>query len=137
MISDGASVTWYEPLPVKVAVSAGEDPTPAKKTLFEGKTASLSWNFSLTSVNLFSVTIRFNNDRLALSGPGGSAARVDDAQKDKFNFTWISQRLTLVIFHVTAAYDESKGNFSCEAFAAEGTWTRKIQVKVVGKGTCS
>ena len=114
-------------------MSAGEDPTPAKKTLFEGYPASLSWNFSLTSGNLFSVTIRFNNDRLALSGPGGSGARVDDAQKDKFNFTWISQRLTLVIFNVTATYDESKGKFSCGLFAAEGTWTRKIQVKIVGK----
>ena len=114
-------------------MSAGEGPIPAKKQLFEGYPASLSWNFSLTSVTLFSVAIRFNNERLAISGPGGLAARVEDTHKDKFNFTWISQRLTLVIFDVTAAYDESKGNFSCELFAAEGTWTRKIQVKIVGK----
>ena len=101
--------------------------------LFEGYPASLSWNFSLTSVTLFSVIIRFNTDTLALSGPGGSAAQVRDAYKDKFNFTWISQRLTLVIFNVTAAYDESKGEFSCELLSAEGTWIRKIQVKIVGK----
>ena len=114
-------------------MSAGEDPTPAKKQLFEGYPASLSWNFSLTSVTLFSVAIRFNSEKLAISGPGGLAARVDDSYKDNFNFTWISQRLTLVIFYVTAAYDESKGNFGCELFAAEGTWTRKIQVQIVGK----
>ena len=84
-------------------------------------------------MTLFSVIIRFNTDTLALSGPGGSAAQVRDAYKDKFNFTWISQRLTLVIFNVTAAYDESKGEFSCELLSAEGTWIRKIQVKIVGK----
>ena len=82
---------------------------------------------------LFSVTIRFNTESLAFSGPGGSAAQVRDAYKDKFNFTWISQRLTLVIFNVTAAYDESKGKFSCELTTAEGPWSRKIQVKIVGK----
>ena len=77
--------------------------------------------------------MRFNTDSLAFSGPGGSAAQVYDAFIDKFNFTWISQRLTLVIFNVTAAYDESKGKFSCELTTAEGPWSRKIQVKIVGK----
>ena len=81
--------------------------------------------------------MRFNTDSLALSGPGGSAAQVRDAFKDKFNFTWISQRLTLVIFNVTAAYDESKGKFSCELATSEGGWIRKIHVKIVGKGNCS
>ena len=84
-------------------------------------------------MTLFAVYIRFDTDTLALSGPGGSAARVEDAFKDKFNFTWISQRLTLVIFNVTAAYDEGKGSFSCQLATAEGTWSHKIQVKIVGK----
>ena len=84
-------------------------------------------------MTLFAVTIKFDIDTLVVSGPGGSAAQVRDAYKDKFNFTWISQRLTLVIFNVTAAYDESKGKFSCELTTAEGTWSRKIQVKIVGK----
>ena len=101
--------------------------------LFEGYPASLIWNFSLTSVTLFSVSVKFFTDTLAFSGPGGSAAQVRDAFKDKFNFTWIFQRLTLVIFKVTAAYDESKGEFGCELNTAEGTWIRKIQVKIVGK----
>ena len=101
--------------------------------LFEGYPASLSWNFSLTSVTLFAVNMRFNTDNLAISGPGGSAAQVRDAYKDKFNFTWISQRLTLVVFNVTAAYDESKGKFSRELTTAEGAWIRKIRVKIVGK----
>ena len=101
--------------------------------LLEGYPASLSWNFSLTSLTLFSVNIKFDSDTLALSGPGGSAAQVRDEFKDKFNFTWISQRLTLVIFNVTAAYDESKGKFGCELTTAEGAWVRKIQVKIVGK----
>ena len=101
--------------------------------LFEGHPASLSWNFSLTSVALYAVTIKFNTATLATSGPSGSAATVSAAFKDKFNSTRIFHRLTLVIFNVTAAYDESKGEFSCELLTAEGTWIRKIQVKIVGK----
>ena len=84
-------------------------------------------------MTLFSVNIKFDSDTLALSGPGGSAAQVRDEFKDKFNFTWISQRLTLVIFNVTAAYDESKGKFSCELTTAEEAWNRKIQLKIVVK----
>ena len=88
-------------------------------------------------MTLFSVNIRFDTDVLANSGPRGSAAEVVDPFKDKFNFTWISQRLTLVIFNVTAAYDESKGKFSCELTGTGGVWIRKIQVKIVGKGNYS
>ena len=80
------------------------------------------------------MSIQFNTNDLAVSGPGGSGARVKNDYKDKFNFTWISQRLTLVIFNVTS---ESDGKFNCELVAAEGTWNREIQAKVVGKGTCS
>ena len=83
------------------------------------------------------MSIKFDTDTLAVSGPGGSGTRVKNAHKDKFNFTWISQRLTLVIFNVSAAYDESEGKFNCELVAAEGMWNRKIQVKIVGKGTYS
>ena len=133
-ISDGGSVTWYEPLPVQTAMSKDDDLTPAEVKLFEGHPASLSWKFSLTSLNLFLVNIKFGSVRLAISGPGGSAAQVEDYFKDKFNFTWISQRLTLVIFNVTAAYDESEGEFSCELNTASGSWIRRIQVKIVGKG---
>ena len=105
--------------------------------LFEGHPASLSWNFSLTAVALYSVVIKFNTATLVTSGPAGSAVTVSAAFKDKLNSTWISHRLTLVIFNVTAAYDESKGEFSCELLTSKGTWIRKIQVKIVGKGTHS
>lgn len=132
-ISDGGSVTWYEPLPVKTALGAGDDLTPAKMKLFEGYPASLSWNFSLTSVILYAVTIKFDRATFVTSGPGGSGATVVPGSEDKLNFTWISQRLTLVIFNVTAAYDESNGKFSCELTTSEGGWIRKIQVKIVGK----
>ena len=115
------------------ASSSSVDPNPAEIELFEGHPASLSWNFSLMSVNLFVVNIRFNTEAIAFSGPGGSSAKVVDASKDKFNFTWISQRLTLVIFNVTAEYGESKGKFSCELSTAEGAWVRMIQLKIVGK----
>ena len=88
-------------------------------------------------MTLFSVTIKFDFDTLVVSGPGGSGATVATAFKDKFNFTWISQRLTLVIFNVTAAYEKSKEEFSCELATNEGAWIRKIQVKIVSKGNYS
>ena len=84
-------------------------------------------------MTLFAVNVKFNAESLALSGPGGSGVKVAPAFEDKFNFTWISQRLTLVIFSVTATYDESNGEFSCELLTVEGAWIRKIQVKIVGK----
>ena len=101
--------------------------------LFEGYPASLSWNFSLTSVTLYAVTIKFDVVTLATSGPGGLAATVAASFMDRLNFTWISQRLTLIIFNVTAAYDESIGKFRCELTTSNGPWIRKIQVKIVGK----
>ena len=100
--------------------------------LLEGYPGSLSWNFSLTSVNPYVVVIKFNTDSLAV-GPTVSAVNVLDGFKDRFNITKISQRLTLVIFNVTAAYDESNGQFGCELLTLTGGWIRKIQVRIVGK----
>ena len=77
------------------------------------------------------MSINFNAEILAI-GPT-SAVNVPDNVKDRFNITKISQRFTLVIFNLTAAYDESNGKFSCELLTVTGKWYRKIQVKVLGK----
>ena len=98
----------------------------------EGYPGSLSWNFSLTSVNVLAVIIKFNADSLA-AGQTVSALNMLNQFKDRFNITKTSQRLTLVIFNVTAANDESNGQFSCELVTAKGGWIRKIQVKILGK----
>ena len=98
----------------------------------EGYPGSLSWNFSLTSVTVFAVSIQFNDDSLAL-GQSVSTVNVPDNLKDRFNISKVSQRLTLVIFNVTAAYDESYGQFSCQLLTVTGKWRRKIEVKIVGK----
>ena len=115
-----------------VQLTAGDDPTPADTKLLEGYPGSLSWNFSLMSVNPYAVVIKFNTESLA-AGLTVSAVNVADDFKDRFNITKISQRLTLVIFNVTAAYDERDGQFSCELLSLAGGWIRRIQVKVVGK----
>ncbi|PFX21943.1 Hemicentin-2 [Stylophora pistillata] len=133
LLIDCGSITWYEPLPVTTVLSAGDYPTPGEKKLFEGHPASLSWNFSFTSVTLFAVAIKFNTDTVAFSGPEGQAAAVEDAFKDRFNFSWISQRLTLVIFNATAEYDESNGAFRCELTTSGGTWIRRILLKILDK----
>ncbi|XP_022800042.1 MAM domain-containing glycosylphosphatidylinositol anchor protein 2-like [Stylophora pistillata] len=129
--SGGQSVTWYEPLPVETVSSSTTDLPPAKMKVFEGYPASLSWNFSLTSLTLFLGTVRFDTVTLGLGGPGGSGANVDDAFKDRFNLTWISQRLTLVIFNVTASYDASNGAFECELGTNKGSWSRHIRLNII------
>ena len=98
----------------------------------EGYPGALTWNFSLTSVQVLMVTIKLNFDTLAI-GQTVPAVNVVESFKDRFNITKISQRLTLVIFNVTAAYHESNGQFSCELLTVTGGWIRKIQVKVIGK----
>lgn len=87
----------------------------------------------MTSVTLFAAGVKFNSDVLANSGPEGSAAKVQGVFKDRFNFTWISQRLTLVIFNVTAADGESNGAFRCELNTLEGFWNREIRLKIIGE----
>ena len=98
----------------------------------EGYPGSLSWNFSLTSVSAIAVIMKFNADTLAVGQPV-SALSLAANFKDRFNVTKISQRLTLVIFNVTAAYDESYGQFNCELLTLSGGWSRKVKVKVIGK----
>ena len=87
--------------------------------LLEGNPGSLSWNFSLTSVTFFAVSIQFNSDSLAI-GQTVSAVNVPDSFKDRFNITQISQRLTLVIFNLTAAYDKNNGQFSFRVDYCDG-----------------
>lgn len=127
----GQSVTWHEPVPAKRALSANTDLPPAETKVFEGHPALLSWNFSLTSVTLISATIKFNTNSLVFGGAGGLGANVLDPYKDRFNFTWISQRITLVIINVTAADDESNGLFQCELGSNKGIWKRAIRVKII------
>ena len=117
---------------MKTISTASDDPNPAEVKLLEGYPGSLTWNFSLTSVQVMMVTIKFNFDTLAI-GQTVPAVNVVDRFKDRFNITKISQRLTLVIFNVTDAYEESNGQFSCELSSITGGWIRKIQVKVLGK----
>ncbi|XP_022802711.1 hemicentin-2-like [Stylophora pistillata] len=131
--SDGQSVIWYEPLPVETVTSSTTDLPPAEMKVFEGYPASLSWNFSLTSLTLFVATIKFDTVTLALSGSGGSGANVEDAFKDRFNLTWISQRITLVIFNVTASDDASNGAFECELGTNKGSWSRDIRLNIIAR----
>ncbi len=135
-VTDGGSVTWYEPPPVVTTSITGTDLFADSKQLIEGNTdAPLSWNFSLTAdLTLFSVVLTSNNKNVATIAPSLGIAGVVLSFKDRFNITWIPNRATLIIFNVTA---DDKGEFGCTVSTFQGitnkVWVRKIPVQVVGK----
>ena len=89
---------------MKTTLNPAEVLTPGKLQVNEGSSATLNWNYSLTS-SLVSV--------LLSSTP---------------------QSVSLLISKVTTADDKSIGEFSCELTDLDADkWRRAIQVQVTGK----
>ena len=134
-ISDGGSVTWYEPLPVETISDHNVDHTANKVQALEGFPKELSWNFSFTSdLSFNSLTIALDGTNVAAAQSSG-AAGIQSGFTERFNFSWIpTQEFTLVIFNVTA---DDNATFTCVLTLAEGIfsnpWESRIQVNVVGK----
>ena len=135
LVSDGGSVTWYEPPPVETSSNNSiELTTDSRQLLEESRNVQLSWNFSLTGgLNLITVDITLNKVKVAtvvpLSGDSGLASGFEG----RFNVTWTSQRVTLIICNVT---EDDDGEFTCELNTFQGAqnkiWKRKMKVEVVG-----
>ena len=136
-ISDGASVTWYEPLPVETISDHNVDHSKSTQLREGSINASLSWNFSLSEdLSLISLNLKFNNGFIGGVSPQGQAG-IAGAYIERFQFIWIpSKRATLIIYNVTMV---DNGTFSCDVTVYDSvdfsskTWTSKIQVNVVGK----
>ena len=133
--SDGGSVTWYEPSPVSATSNTAEVLPPGIVQVYEGSSATINWNFSLSVGLGLGFIIKFNTVGIVNIGRDGSAAGPIRAEFQKrFNVSATPQTASLSISPVTIADDKSNGEFSCELNDANGdTWKRAIQVHVIGK----
>ena len=133
--SDGGSVTWYEPSPVRTTSNTAEVLPPGIVQVYEGSSATLNWNFSLSVGLGLGFVIKFNYDGIVSFRADGSAAGPINAEFQKrFSVSATPQSASLSISPVTIADDKSNGEFSCELNDANSdAWKRAIQVQVIGK----
>ena len=138
-ISDGVSVTWYEPSPEETLSSHTLDHKLKTVKLQEGVTEfPLSWNFSLSSDLTFnSLTVLFSGVAVGGVLSSGQAGLVNPSDQ-RYSFSWIpTEKFTLVILNVT---DGDSGMFTCALSLCQGfqgcnSWESTIKVEVVGKFT--
>jgi len=133
-LSDGGSITWYEPLPVETIVDVNVYHTNSTQFL-EGKiNATLSWNFSLTAdLSFNTLNLKLNDVTIAGALSSGQHG-VLDGFKERFDISWIPNQRVTLIFNVSTNED---GTYACEVSTTERfvtkVWKSKIQVNVVGK----
>ena len=131
--SDGAVVTWYEPTPVQTTSNPAEVLIPGKLQVNEGSSATLNWNYSLSST-FVSARLQFNGASIVLILSNGQAGPVNARFRQRFTVKSTQQSVSLLISKVTTGEDRSRGEFICELSDLSGAkWRRGIQVQVVGK----
>ena len=108
---------------------------PGIVLVYEGSSATLNWNFSLSVGLGLGFIIKFNSIGIVIIRADGSAAGPIRAEFQKrFSVSATPQSTSLSIFPITIADDKSNGEFSCELNDANAdTWKRAIQVQVMGK----
>ena len=131
--SDGGSVTWYEPIPIKTTSNPAEVLPPVIVSANEGEPTTLNWNYSLTLGLVFG-NIKFNNDGIVNIQSDGSVGPMSVKFQRRFSVSSTPGRISLSICPVTAADDKANGEFSCSLIDGYShTWKRAIQVQVLGK----
>ena len=136
-ISDGGSITWFEPPPSETVT----DPliiSAANKSLIKGSlNGELSCNFSVSAdLSIIIVSIRFGGTSVANFATSQQALSVSPGFKSRFNVTWVPNKLTLIFFNVTS---QDEGEFRCDVLTLRSpgaviqTWKRKIQVSLLGE----
>ena len=108
---------------------------PGIVQVYEGSSATLNWNFSLSVGLGLGFNIKFNTVGIVNIGRDGSAAGPIKAEFQKrFNASTTPQSAPLSISSVTIADDTSNGEFSCELNDANAdSWKRANQVQVISK----
>ena len=107
--------------------------TPGKLQVNEGSSATLYWNYSLSST-LASARLLFNRAGIVVILSNGQAGPVNASFQQRFSVRSTPQSVSLLISRVTTADDRSNGVFSCELSDVSGAkWRRAIQVQVVGE----
>ena len=108
---------------------------PGIVLVYEGSSATLNWNFSLSVGLGLGFVIKFNHYGIVSFRADGSAAGpIRDEFQKRFSVSATSQSTSLSIFPITIADDKSNGEFSCKLYDANADiWKRAIQVQVIGK----
>lgn len=128
--SDGQSVTWYEPTPIKTTSDTKAVLPPGIEQVYEGSPVTLNWNYSLQSSLGFAV-IKFNGDGIVTIKEDGSANDFSKELQERFSLSSTLGKASLSISPITVTDD---GEFSCELFDSNNDiWKRAIEVQVIGK----
>ena len=108
---------------------------PGTVQVYEGSSATLNWNFSLSVGLGLGFVIKFNTVGIAnIRADGSAAGPINPEFQKRFRVSATPQSASLLISPVTIADDKSNGEFSCELNDANAdTWKRVIQVQVIGK----
>ncbi|XP_066024991.1 uncharacterized protein [Pocillopora verrucosa] len=130
--TDGGSVTWFEPTPIKTTSDPKEVLSPGIVQVYEGSHVTLNWSYSLTQHLSPGGFIKFNYYIIVTFDAYGSAGPVSVTFQERFRLSSTLGRASLSIFPVTVADDRANGEFSCELIDSHSNiWKRAIQVQVI------
>lgn len=116
---------------MRITLSPREVLPPGILRVYEGSSATLNWNYSLTSRLRLGV-LKFNGAGIVVIQSNGQAGVVNDNFKERYNIRSTPGRVSLFIAKVTAADDKASGEFSCELIDTSAkTWKRAIQVQIL------
>ena len=94
----------------------------------------LSCNFSLSAdLSLVAASIKLGGSPVASFVQSQQRLSVQTGLDNRFNVTWVPNKLTLILLNVTSA---EEGDYRCEVLSVGGsvqTWARTIRVSLLGK----
>ena len=128
--ADAQWITWSEPPPVETVTDHNLVHTNSIQ-LHEGSNDKvLNWRFTLEQgFNLVLVYLQFDGSGVATVSSSG-VVNLNPVFTSRFNVSWVSGHVTLVIFNVSTA---DEGVFTCQLTdVSANQWKRNIQVAVVG-----
>ena len=133
-VSGGGSITWFEPPPFETVTDPSSIAT-AYINLTKGFVdEELSCNFSLSAdLSFVAASIKLGGSSVAGFVQNQRVLSMQPGLENRFNVTWVSNKLTLILLNVTSA---EEGEYRCEVLAVGSsvqTWARAIQVSLLGK----
>ena len=118
-VSDGGSITWYEPPPFETLTDPLSISSPNKSLIKGYIKEELNCNLSLTTdMSLIAMSMKFGITPIATYLRSQQALSVAPSLRSRFNATWIPSRLRLIFLNVTSAYE---GESLCEVVNSGGS----------------
>ena len=133
LYSDGGSITWFEPPPAQTVTDPSRVSATNKSLIKGSLNEELSCNFSLTpGLRIIAVSMKIGGRTAATFVQNQKTPSVDPSFASRLNATWFPNKLTLIIFNVTAAEEEE---YLCQVVSVSPAqvWIRKIHVSLLGK----